>query len=70
VLRFLGFEARLVPSHVGAYRCSGRGCLVDLGHGDGGGLGFGRKQPRARSRRIAPASRTGAGALSRRRHTR
>jgi hypothetical protein len=38
---FLGFEARLVPSHVGAYRCLGRGCLVDLDRGDGGGLGFG-----------------------------
>jgi hypothetical protein len=41
VPRFLGFEARLVPSYVGAYRCMGQGCLVDLGCGDGGGLGFG-----------------------------
>jgi hypothetical protein len=40
VPRFLGFEARLVPSHVGVYRCPGRGCLVDLSHGDGGGLGL------------------------------
>jgi hypothetical protein len=41
VPRFLGFEAKLVPSHVGAYRCPGRGCWIDLGHGDGNGLGFG-----------------------------
>jgi hypothetical protein len=41
VPRFLGFEARLIPGHVGAYRCLGWGCLVDLGHGNGGGLGFG-----------------------------
>jgi hypothetical protein len=43
VPRFLGFEARLIPGHVGAYRCPGWGCLVDLGRGDGGSLGFGRK---------------------------
>jgi hypothetical protein len=43
VPRFLGFEARLVPGHVSAYRCLGRGCLDDLGRGDGNGLGFGRK---------------------------
>jgi hypothetical protein len=43
VPRFLGFEARLIPCHIGAYRCPGQGCLVDLGRGDGGGLGFGRK---------------------------
>jgi hypothetical protein len=41
VPRFLGFEARLVPSHVGVYRCPGRGCLVNLSRGNGGGLGFG-----------------------------
>jgi hypothetical protein len=46
VPRFLRFEARLVLGHVGAYRCPGRGCLVDLGRGDAGGtrkmrLGFG-----------------------------
>jgi hypothetical protein len=43
VPRFLGFEAKLVPGHVGIYRCLGQGCLVELGRGDGGGLGFGRK---------------------------
>jgi hypothetical protein len=31
VPRFLGFEAKLIPGHVGTYRCPG----------DGGGLGFG-----------------------------
>jgi hypothetical protein len=41
VPKFLGFEARLVPGHVGAYRCPGRRCLVDFGRSDGGGLGFG-----------------------------
>jgi hypothetical protein len=45
VPRFLGFEARLVSGHVGAYRCPGDGGSLwfDLGRGDGGGLGFGRK---------------------------
>jgi hypothetical protein len=39
---FLGFEARLVPGHVGAYRCpgDGGGLGFGLGRGDGGGLGF------------------------------
>jgi hypothetical protein len=41
VPRFLGFKVRLVRGHIGAYRCSGRGCLVNLGCGNGGGLGFG-----------------------------
>jgi hypothetical protein len=35
VQRFLGFEARLVPGHVG-------GLGFGLSKGDGGGLGFGR----------------------------
>ena len=32
--RFLGFEAKLVPGHVGAYRClgDGGGLDFDLGH--------------------------------------
>jgi hypothetical protein len=44
VPRFLGFEAKLVPGHVGAYRCpgDGGGLGFGLGCGDGGGLGFGR----------------------------
>jgi hypothetical protein len=43
VPRFLGFEAKLVPGHVGAYRCpgDGGGLGFGLGRGDGGGLGFG-----------------------------
>jgi hypothetical protein len=43
VPRFLGFEVRLVLGHIGAYRCPGWGCLVDLGRGNGDGLGFGKK---------------------------
>jgi hypothetical protein len=43
VLRFLGFEAKLVPSPVGTYRCpgDGGGLGFDLGRGYGDGLGFG-----------------------------
>jgi hypothetical protein len=42
VPRFLGFEAKLVPGHKGAYRCpgDGGGLGFGLGHGYGGGLGF------------------------------